>query len=77
MAQFRLVYTPVGGGSAVDRTIQAPSLEQAYEVAADVVAEAHQMPGEHVAFDRAGRRLTIGAGYRSRRGSFSLEPLAS
>ena len=77
MIQFRLTYHPLGSGAPVDRTLQAPSLDQAYEVAAEVIAEAHGMAGEHVAFDRSGRRLTVGAGYRSRRGTFSLEPVTA
>ncbi len=76
MTQFRLTYHPLGTGTAVDRTLQAPSLDQAYEVAAELIAEVHDMVGEHVAFDRAARRLTVGAGYRSRRGTFTLEPVA-
>ncbi|MDO9489125.1 MAG: hypothetical protein Q7J32_12175 [Sphingomonadaceae bacterium] len=77
MTQFRLTYQPLGGGVSVDRTVQAPTLDQAYEVAAVVIAEVHGMPGEHVAFDRAAKRLTVGAGYRSRRGSFTLDPVAA
>lgn len=77
MTQFRLTYHPLGGGAAIDRVVEAPSLDQAYEVAAEVIAEAHGMTGEHVAFDRAASRLTVGAGYRSRRGSFSLDPVTA
>jgi hypothetical protein len=77
MHQFHLTYHPLGGGDALDRMVQAPTLDQAYDVAAAVIAEAHGMTGEHVAFDRMARRLTVGAGYRSRRGSFTLDPVAA
>lgn len=77
MLHFRLVYHPLGGGLAVDRELKAPTLDQAYEVAAKLVAEAHGMIGEHVSFDRKAQRLVVGAGYRSRRGSFSLEPIGN
>lgn len=77
MNQFRLTYHPLGGGERLDRTVQAPTLDQAYEVAAAVIAEVHGMAGEHVAFDRAAHRLTVGAGYRSRRGSFTLDPVTA
>lgn len=77
MNQFRLIYHPLGGGDGLDRTVQAPTLDQAYEVAAAVIAEVHGMAGEHVAFDRSAKRLTVGAGYRSRRGSFTLDPVTA
>lgn len=74
MVAYRFTYQPLGGDMTIDRTLQAPGLEQAYAVAADLVAEAHGMAGEHVDFDRRALRVTVGAGYRSRRGTFSLEP---
>jgi hypothetical protein len=74
MLPFRLIYRPLGGGAALDRTVEAPTLDDAYEVAGELIAEAHGMAGEHVAFDRPAGRVTIGAGYRSRRGSFCLNP---
>ena len=77
MIAYRFTYRPLGGDLAIDHTMQAPGLDQAYAVAADLVAEAHGMTGEHVDFDRRGQYVTIGAGYRSRRGTFSLEPAAS
>ena len=77
MVAYRFTYQPLGGGPAIDRTLQAPGLEQAYALAADLVTEAHGMAGEHVDFDRRTQHVTIGAGYRSRRGTFSLEPAAS
>ena len=77
MVAYRFTYQPLGSDVAIDRTVQAPGLEQAYAVAADLVAEAHDMVGEHVDFDRRAQRVTVGAGYRSRRGTFSLEPAAS
>lgn len=77
MLPFRLTYRPLGSGASLDHLLQAPGLDQAYAAAADLIAEAHGMVGEHVAFDRAGQRVTVGAGYRSRRGTFSLEAVAS
>jgi hypothetical protein len=77
MMAYRLTYRPLGSGLRLDRTLQAPGLDQAYAAAADLIAETHGMAGEHVAFDRTGARVTIGAGYRSRRGTFSLEPVVS
>ena len=74
MSSFRLTYAPLEAGPELDRTFQAPGLDQAYAVAAEIIAEAHGMAGEHVDFDRAAYRVTIGAGYRSRRGTFHLEP---
>jgi hypothetical protein len=76
MAAFRLLYQPIGGGTGIDRTLEAPSLDHAYRLAAEIVAAAHGMTGEHVEFDRASQQLTVGAGYRSRRGSFRLEPVS-
>lgn len=76
MVAYRFTYRPLGGDLAIDQTVQAPGLDQAYAVAADLVAEAHGMVGEHVDFDRRRQCVTIGAGYRSRRGTFSLEPAA-
>lgn len=77
MLPYRLTYRPVGSGISLDRTLQAPGIEQAYATAADLIAAAHGMAGEHVAFDRAGQRVTVGAGYRSRRGTFSLEAVVA
>lgn len=77
MVAYRFTYQPLGSGVAIDRTVQAPGLDQAYAVAADLVAEAHDMVGEHVDFDRRAQRVTIGAGYRSRRGTFTLQVAAS
>jgi hypothetical protein len=76
MVAYRFTYQPLGSDLAIDRTVQAAGLDQAYAAAADLVAEAHDMVGEHVDFDRPTQRVTIGAGYRSRRGTFSLEPAA-
>ena len=74
---YRFTYQPLGGDVAIDRIVQATGLDQAYAVAAELVAEAHGMAGEHVDFDRRTQRVIVGAGYRSRRGTFSLEPAAS
>jgi len=74
MTAYHLLYRPLGSTILVDRTFEARSLDEAYDWAAEFVAEAHHMVGEHVAFDRAAGTVTIGAGYRSRRGVFSLVP---
>jgi hypothetical protein len=77
MVAYRFTYHPLGGDVAIDRTVEASGLDQAYALAADLVADAHDMAGEHVDFDRQLQRVTIGAGYRSRRGTFSLQPAAT
>ena len=74
MTSYHLVYRPLCSTVLVDRSFEARSLDEAYDWAAEFVAEAHRMVGEHVAFDRAAGTVTVGAGYRSRRGVFSLAP---
>jgi len=73
---FHLTYCPLGGDMLLDRSLRAPSLEAAYAAAAEFIAEAHGMPGAHVSFDRMLRRVTVGAGYRSCRGTYTLAPVA-
>lgn len=75
MHEFQLVYQPLGSGALLDRVFRAPGSEEAFAIAAELIAESHGMAGAYVAFDRAGGRVTVGAGYRSRRGSFRLERL--
>lgn len=72
MTEFHLTYRPLGGTVLVDRTFEARSLDEAYTWASEFIAEAHDMAGYHVAFNRAAGSVTIGAGYRSRRGNFTL-----
>ncbi len=74
MASYHLVYQPLSSAVLVDRTFEARSLDEAYTWAGEFIAEAHGMAGEHVAFDRIARIVTVGAGYRSRRGAFTLTP---
>lgn len=77
MTSYHLMYRPLGGNILVDRTFEARSLDEAYAWASEFVAEAHGMVGEHVAFDRVARTVTVGAGYRSRRGTFTLMPTST
>lgn len=74
MTSYHLMYWPLGSAALVDRTFEARSLDEAYIWAGEFIAEAHGMTGEHVAFDRVARIVMVGAGYRSRRGAFTLMP---
>ena len=73
LRDFRLVYRALGSMTLLDRRFQAPGIEEAFAIAGRLIADALGMPGAYVAFDRSAGRVTIGAGYRSRRGSFRLE----
>lgn len=74
MTSYHLMYWPLGSAALVDRTFEARSLDEAHAWAGEFIAQAHGMAGEHVAFDRIARTVTVGAGYRSRRGTFTLAP---
>lgn len=77
MDSFHLTYRPLSSDMLLDRFLQAPSLEAAYAMAAELIADAHGMSGMHVSFDRASHRVSIGAGYRSRRGTYTLAAVAT
>lgn len=77
MTSYHLVYRPLGRAVPVDLTFEAASPGDAFAMAAEIVAEAHDMPGAHVAFERLTGNVTVGAGYRSHRGTFMLAPVAT
>ena len=77
MDSFHLTYRPLSSDMLLDRCLQAPSLEAAYAIAAELIADAHGMSGAHVSFDSASGRVSIGAGYRSRRGTYTLAAVAT
>lgn len=77
MDSFHLTYRPLSSDMLLDRSLEAPSLDAAYVTAAELISQAHGMSGAHVSFDRASRRVSVGAGYRSRRGTYTLAPVAT
>lgn len=77
MTSYRLMYHPLGSPDPVNLTFEAFGLEHAYARAAEIIAEAHGMPGAHVALERSSGNVTVGAGYRSYRGTFRLVSVAT
>ena len=77
MVCFHLTYRPLSSDMLLDRSLQAPSLDAAYATAAGLIADAHGMSGAHVSFDRASHHVSVGAGYRSRRGTYTLAAVAT
>jgi hypothetical protein len=73
---FHLTYRPLSSTMLLDRTFEAFGPDDAFTIAAGHIAALHGMAHEHVAFDSATLCVTIGAGYRSRRGTFTLQPVA-
>jgi hypothetical protein len=76
LAYFHLTYRPLGDDVLLNVTLDTAGLDAAYAMAGDMIAEAHGMTGAHVAFDHLSRQVTVGAGYRAHRGTFTIEPIA-
>lgn len=76
MQSYRLRYRPQGSSYPIERLFDARDDAAAKAQAADLVAEVHSMPGAYVELASTGH-VTVGAGYWSRRGTFTLEQLDS
>lgn len=72
MNRYRLEYQPLGSGSPLERSFEALSDEAALRLAAIMIAESHAAPDAYVQMDEAAGQVMVGAGYWSRRGSFTL-----
>jgi hypothetical protein len=75
MAKYQVEHQPVSSRSTTVREFEAHSDAAALQVAALLIAESYGAPDAHVQIDQEAGRVTIGAGFWSRRGSFRLQRL--
>lgn len=75
MAIYRVEHKAVSSRTSVERDFEAHSDAAALALAAEIIAKSHDMPDAHVRIDQAAGQVTVGAGYRSRRGSFRLQQI--
>lgn len=74
MPSYRLRYRPQGNDYPVERVFEAGDDAAAKRHAASLVAEAHGESDAYVELASSGH-VTVGAGYWSRRGTFTLDQL--
>jgi hypothetical protein len=78
MPTYKLHHCGDGSLASLERTFDAHNDEAALAQARLMLSEAYGLPGGHVHIDEARGRVTIGAGYRSHRGTFLLiRPVAA